>query len=158
MPKQEDAPGYDLLTLTKAQWQHLKRIERDHGIPWFVQIRNLVKADMEGSNKHLVTRLEKLLVRLEKGKFVAESEKEPEFDEEESIKPSEIKLVDPNILADGTHAGDLKGGMMAELRQALGLPPIEEARKAKLRRVQPSLMQILDAPDSPSPNPDSSPE
>lgn len=151
MPKQENAPGYELLTLTKSQWRHLKQIERDHGIPWFVQLRNLVKADMKGKGEitALVVRLEKLLVRLEKGKLVAEPEEEPEFDEEESIKPSEIKR-DPNILADGTHAGDLKGGVMAELRQALGLPPIEDSRKAKIQTLPLPLMEILDASDPPS--------
>ena len=149
MPKQESTPGYDLLTLTKSQWRHLKVIERDHGIPWFVQIRDLVKKDMKGKGEitELVERLERLLVRLEKGELVAAPEKEPSFDEEEPIKPSDIKRVDPNVLADGTHASDLKGGVMAELRQALGLPPIEEARKAKVRSLPRPLMQILDAPD-----------
>ena len=40
--------GFDFLKLTKSQWAHLKLIEREHGIPWHIYIRDLIKADMEG--------------------------------------------------------------------------------------------------------------
>jgi hypothetical protein len=44
----DENPGFDFITLTKAQWAHLKLIERDHGIPWYIYFRDLVKRDMEG--------------------------------------------------------------------------------------------------------------
>lgn len=164
----DDTPGYDFLTLTKSQWRHLRRIERDHGIPWSAQIRKLVKDDMDGkgipsSGKvpkttlteerviNAVKRIEAIFLKLETGKIRLPAAPQSGdftavFDEEPMLKPSELEEVkiDPNLLSDGSTTGAIKTDLMTELRVKLKLPPLE--RKAKPDIQFGSHIQVVDAP------------
>ena len=163
-----DTPGYDFLTLTKPQWRHLRRIERDHGIPWSAQIRKLVKDDMDGKGipssgkipkasfvekrvMDAVERIELIFAKLEAGKIrlpaIPQSgDFEAVFDEDEQLKPSDLEkvVIDPNLLSDGSTTGDIKGDLMTELRAKMNLPPLE--RKAKPIIQFGSHIQVIDAP------------
>lgn len=169
MPNDE-APGYDFLTLTKSQWRHLRRVERDHGIPWSVQIRNLVKADMDGKGipssgkmpsvtitekriSEAVGRIEAIFNKLQKFKFAPANAQAGNFsavfDEDESVKPSELEgvIIDPNLLSDGSTTGEIRQTFVQELRAKLGLPPLGEKRKAAIQFG--SHVKIVDAPPPP---------
>jgi len=170
----DNTPGYDFLTLTKSQWRHLRRIERDHGIPWSAQIRKLVKDDMDGkgipsSGKvprasftekrvfEAVKRIEAIFLKLETGKIRLPAAPQSgdfsgAFEESEQVKPSELKevIIDPNLLSDGSTTGGVKNDLMTELRAKLGLPPLE--RKAKANIQFGSHIQIVDAPSPPPPS------
>ena len=151
--------GYEFLKLTKPQWKHLMRIQRRHGIPWHVYIKDLIKADMEGrliavkkkkskevavaDVKKLYEKMEEVLSRLSEKQIPVYLPQAPpppptfegilrgEIVEENAFKPSKMKKVDPNRLSDGSSLGDIRTDFMTELRGALGLPPIEEERTKK---------------------------
>ena len=190
-----DNPGFDFITLTKAQWTHLKLIERDHGIPWYIYIRDLIKADMEGRLLHpaarerrkklrpdkevkrlevLVDKIERLLMNPREmiKSWVPTPPASGDFSgiiEGKSaslVKPSDLatepfapvdpnrafsfesdEKKDPNILADGTHVSQISSGLMDELRDKLGLPPLERKKKAPIQF--PSHVQVVDAPPPP---------
>jgi len=190
-----DNPGFDFITLTKAQWTHLKLIERDHGIPWYIYIRDLIKADMEGRLLHpaarerrkklrpdkevkrlevLVTKIERLLLNPQKmiSSWIPTPPASGDFSgiiegkEASLVKPSDLAMEpftpvdpdraflfddeedkDPNVLADGTHVSEVSSGLMDELREKLGLPPLERKRKANIKF--PTHVQVVNAPPPP---------
>lgn len=136
------------------------RIQRRHGIPWHVYIKDLIKADMEGrliaikkrkskevavaDVKKLYEKMEEVLSRLSEREipmYLPQSAPPPpptfegilrgEIVEEKAFTPSQMKKVDPNKLVGGGTVGDVRVDFMKELRMALGLPPIEEERAKK---------------------------
>lgn len=164
----KDAPGFDFITLTKSQWRWLKTIERDHGIPWYIYISSLIKADMEGrlvskpKRKKPITkgRLEEILEKIDvllnrpAPRYIAPPKEgqanfDAVFDEEVQVKPSRFveTTVDPNKLANGASARDLRSTFMDELHEVLGLEPLEQKRKAMIEFG--SHIQVTGAPDPP---------
>lgn len=152
MKQKKAIGGFDFLKLTKSQWVHLRKIEREHGIPWHIYIRDLIKADMEGrllspdvrerrvKLKADITpaRLEKTLAKIEEilkrpqqviyasAPQMPGAPPPPNIDSETSlIKPSDVAAVkykDPNELADGTRVGSLRESLLAEVRAKIGAP------------------------------------
>jgi len=173
MPTQN--PGFDFITLTKAQWAHLKLIEREHGIPWYIYIRDLIKADMEGRLLHpgvrerrvklkpsyepkklelLIEKMEKLLTQPRQmiswippppppksGNFSGIIEGEAA----RLVRPSQVDediRYDPNLLSDGSSTTEHRKDLIDELREKIGLPPLERKKSAAIQF--PSHIQIIE--------------
>lgn len=149
-------PGFDFIRLTKPQWRYLKDVEKKHGIPWHIYIRDLIKLDMEGGNKGAPTvlsiDLENVIGKLESflqnpGEFVPSWQPEKpkpgsaDFSsilEEDHIKPSAVKnAVEVLPPEPSFQPGELFGqkvSLMVELRQVLGLPELDSKRKLMMSR------------------------
>lgn len=155
--KPADTSGFDFLKLSKAQWAHLKLIEREHGIPWYIYIRDLIKADMEGRLlspnvrerrkklkaditpdrlENVLKKIEEIFNRPQQVVYTAPGAPQPppNIDSDTPlVKPSEgavkFKYTNPSELADGSSVSSHKDELMAELRTRIGVPKVDKAVK-----------------------------
>jgi len=152
-------PGFDFIRLTRSQWKHLLRIQRDHGILWHQYIKILIQQDMDNSSKpktpmadkepitpekvdRLINKIEELLSRpmtamptwMPKGNSKFEDILRGEVVTEPSFKPSKMSKakVNPNVLSDGTsvQSPEFRKAFLHELKEALGIP-LEDNNKNK---------------------------
>jgi len=164
-------PGFDFIRLTKPQWRYLKEVEKKHGIPWHIYIRDLIKLDMEGGNKggstvlsidleNIIGRLESFLERPKDfvPSWQPEKPKPGSADfsgilDEDLVKPSALKktvVLPPPHSPTGEVIGQ-RVSLMVELRQVLGLPELDTKRKLMMSR--PIVTGMLSPPPPPPPPP-----